>query len=57
MNYYLEKGFIILEHNSKNLTSVPNEAKQRIHDIDMHNSDYLIACYTEITSIEKIRNK
>ena len=37
---YLEKGFVILQHNSKHLSSVPNEEKQRIHAIDIHKSDF-----------------
>ena len=28
MGYYLEKGFVRLEQNSKNLIIVPNEVKQ-----------------------------
>ena len=52
VEYYLEKRFIILEHNSKNLLSVLNKVKQRVHAIDMHDSDYAIACYKKITSVE-----
>ena len=36
VEYYLSKGFVIIKLNSKNLSSVPNEAKQRIHAIDMN---------------------
>ena len=46
VEYYLSKGFVTIEHNSKNLSSVTNEAKQRIHAIDMHDSDYVMSCYT-----------
>ena len=34
VNYYLVKGFVIIEHNSKQLSSVPNDAKIRICAID-----------------------
>ena len=35
VNYYLEKGFVIIEHNSKHLSSVPKEANQIIHAINI----------------------
>ena len=53
VEYYLEKGFVILVQKSNNLISVSNEAKQRIHAIDIHDSDNVMAFYTEIPSIEK----
>ena len=34
VNYYLEKGYVILEHNSKHLSSVPNDVKLRVHVIN-----------------------
>ena len=34
VHYYLEKGFVILEHNSKQLSSVPNDVKIRIYAIN-----------------------
>ena len=51
VEYYLEKGFVILKHNSNNLSSVHNEAKQGIHVINMHKSDLVMDIYTEITSV------
>ena len=38
VEYYLAKGFVILQKNSNNLISVPNEYKQRIYAIDIHKS-------------------
>ena len=32
--YYLEKGFLILEHTSKHLIIVPNDVKLIIHATD-----------------------
>ena len=51
LEYYLSKGFVILEHNSNNSSSVSNKSKQIIHAIDTHGSDYVMACYTKITSV------
>ena len=33
VNYYLAKGFVIIQHNSKHLCSIPNEKKQIIRVI------------------------
>ena len=33
-----------------------NEEKQRIHAMDMHDSDYVMTCNTAITSISKTVN-
>ena len=41
MNYYLEKGFVIIKHNSKQLGSFPNYVKLRIHAIDKQKTDFL----------------
>ena len=57
MEYYLAKEFFILEHNSKNLSIVPNEAKQIINAINMHDSDFVMAFYTSINSVENTINK
>ena len=48
MNYRLAKGFVILEHNSKHLISVPNDKKQRVHAIDKPKTDYVMVFYTAI---------
>ena len=34
MNYYLEKGFVSIEYNAKQLSSVPNDTKLRINGIN-----------------------
>ena len=57
VEYYLEKGLVILLHNYKNLSSLPNEAKQIILVINIHKSDYVMDCYTEITSVENTIKK
>ena len=51
VEYYLEKGFIIIQHNYKNLSSVPNKSKQIIHAINTHKSEFVMTCYTEIYSV------
>ena len=38
VEYYLERGFIILQHNSKNLIIVHNEAKKLIHEINIRHT-------------------
>ena len=57
VNYYLEKGFVILEHNSKHLISVPNEAKQRVRASHIQKPYFLLECYTEISSVANNINK
>ena len=57
VNYYLEKGFIILEHNSKHSISVLNDAKQIIHDIDKQKTDYVMLCYTLMSFVENTLKK
>ena len=42
VNYYLAKGFVILEHNYKQLSSVPNDVKLIIHAIDKQKTDYVM---------------
>ena len=51
VEYYLAKVFVILEHNSTELSIVPNEVKQIMHAIDMHDSEYVMSCYTSITYV------
>ena len=41
VEYYLSKEFVILEHNSKNLSSLPNEAKQRVYASNIYNQTLL----------------
>ena len=57
MKYYLVKVFVIIEHNSKNLSCVLNEVKKRVHAIDIHDSDYVMACYIEIRFVASIIKK
>ena len=40
VNYYLEKSFVIIEHSSKQLSSVKNDVNFRIHDINK--KDYIM---------------
>ena len=57
VNYYLAKGFVILEQKYKHLISVPNNLKLRIYVIDKHKTDYVMACYTAISSVANTLNK
>ena len=40
-----------MEHNSKTLKMIPNEAKQIIHPMNIHDSDYGMICNTIIPPI------
>ena len=51
LGYYFYKGFVMLERNSNNLKIIDNEAKQRIHAINMHDSYYVMNCTTTILYI------
>ena len=55
MEYHLAKGFVIPQQNSKNLSSVPNESKQKIHVINIHKLEFVMAFYTENFSIENTK--
>ena len=57
MELYLAKGFVIHQHNSKHLSSVHNEDKQRIHAIDIHKSDFVMDFYTEISYVSNTITK
>ena len=57
LEYYFSKECVMLERNSNKLKRIENEAKQIIHSMDMHDSDYVITCTTEITSISNILKK
>ena len=46
LEYYFKKGFFILKCNSNNLLIIVNEAKQRDHEMDMHDSDYVMTSNT-----------
>ena len=56
VSYYLAKR-IILEHSSKQLSSVPNDVKLRIHAIHKQKTDDIMACYTAISSVKTTINK
>ena len=51
------KCFFMLERNSNKLTRIANEAKQIIHAIDMHDSDYVMNCINTIPSISSSLKK
>ena len=51
------KGFVILEINSNKLLIIDNEAKQIIHAIDMHDSDFFMTITTAIPSVSNTLNK
>ena len=57
VEYFLSKGFVILEHNSKNLSSAPNEVKQTINVINIHKSEFVMDCYTKIPFVANTTNK
>ena len=57
VNYYLEKKIVNIEHNSKQLSSAPNDVKLIIYVIDKQKTDYVMVCTTEIYSVSKTINK
>ena len=57
VDYYLSKGFVILEHGSKQLSSVLNDVKLVIQAIDKDNIDYVMECTTEFSSVANIIRK
>ena len=57
VNYYLEKCFVIIKHNSKQLHSVPNDVKLRIHAINQQKTDFGMAKTTETYSLAITVNK
>ena len=56
LEYYLSKGFVVLECNSKNLKIIANEEK-KLNTMDMHDSDYVMTCTSAITSISSTLKK
>ena len=48
---YLEKGFFIIEHKSKQLSSILNNLKLIIHEIDKKETDFVMARNTAISSV------
>ena len=57
VEYYLEKGFVIIEHNFKNLSIILNKLEQRIHAFYMNDLDYVMACYISIAYVENTIKK
>ena len=57
VNIYLEKGFFIIEHNSKELSSILNIFNLIIHAIDHKESDFVMARSTAISSVANTINK
>ena len=49
LEYYLSKGFTILECNDNNLAKVTNEVKQIIHAEETDNSYKVMTCIKKIT--------
>ena len=48
---------VIIEHKSKQLNSVPNDVKLRIHAIDKQKTDFVMACTIAIYSVANNINK
>ena len=44
----------MLEQNSNNLMRISNKAKQTIHAMDIHDSEYVMTCTTKINFISNI---
>ena len=42
VNNYLEKGFVIVGNNSRQLSSILNDVKLRIHSIDQIETDFVM---------------
>ena len=57
LEYYFSKGFVVLECNSNNIKIIDNEEKQRIHEMNMHGSDYVMNYTTTIPSISNTLKK
>ena len=57
MNNHLSKWFVIIEHNSRKLSSFLNYAKLRIRAINQLETDDIMAKNTEISSVANIIKK
>ena len=57
VNYYLEKGFVFIKHNYKQLISLPNDVKLRINAIDKLETDFVMEKITAISSVANTINK
>ena len=57
LEYYLSKGFVVLECNSNILNIIANEAKQIIHAMCIYDSYYVMNYTTAIPSTSNTLNK
>ena len=57
LEYYLSKGFAILEINFNNFAKLLNEVKQIINEEEIDNSDYVMICINTIPSTSNTLNK
>ena len=53
----ISKRFCYVGTQLKNFTRIENEAKQRIHAMDMHDSEYVMDCNTAIPCISNTLHK
>ena len=42
VNYYVAKCYVVIKHTSKQLSSLPNDVKLRIHAIDQLEIDFVM---------------
>ena len=57
MNNYLAKEFVIIEHKSKQLISLPIDVKLRVHEICQLETYFVMAINTAISSVANTINK
>ena len=50
VDYYLSKGFLVIEKKSSAFNDVPLQVKQTVNKENLHENDSGIACYREIPS-------
>ena len=51
VNYYLANSFVVIKHNYNQLSSVPNDVKLGIRDIDNQKIDFVMACTIATSSV------
>ena len=57
VNYYLADQIAIIKHNYKQLSSVFNDVKLRLHVIDQQKTYFVMYCTTAISSVANTINK
>ena len=57
LEYYLSKGFTLLECNTNNLVKITNEVKYRIHAEEIDNSDKVMTCTSTVLSTSNTLKK